>query len=129
MLHRRIVRVKSLALVALLGLASGSMLEPTVGVLRDGAVHHETAATAAAHGWVASGEHGHEDGARSPSQHQHGSRHQHGTAADHCTHAHGTAVASIVLLSFGAPIALEQHDVTYLLHTTPGAVHSPPPRA
>lgn len=81
MLHR-------LAALLMLFAVIGSQVESMVGVLRDGAVHHESQATAAAHSLqtLATGEHGHEDD--SSSEHSHDSGHQHGTSADHCTHQH-----------------------------------------
>lgn len=70
-----------------------SATESVLGELRDGEVHHESSATAAAHGLHASGEHGHEDGPSpghpADSGHRHGPGHHHGTGADHCTHQHG----------------------------------------
>lgn len=83
MVFRRLI-----ALLLLL-VMTGSMVEPVVGVLRDGVVHHETAASAAVHAAQAAGDHGHEEGP--PYDHQHGRHHQHGTGADHCTHQHGLA--------------------------------------
>lgn len=65
-----------------------SSAEAVVGAVRDGSVHHEDTASAAAHASQSRGEHEHEDA--SP----HGPRHSHGTAADHCTHQHGTAVTT-----------------------------------
>ena len=80
-LLRRMVALLSLVLMV------GSLSEPAVGALRDGVVHHESAATAAAHGDRFAGDHGHEDGV--PSTHTHDRGHLHGTGADHCTHQHG----------------------------------------
>lgn len=79
-------------LIALLAFVvmAGSIAEPALGVLRDGAVHHETAASAAGHADRARGDHGHEDG--NPAGHQHDPDHRHGTGADHCTHQHGLAL-------------------------------------
>lgn len=79
-----------LALVLLL-LGAASSLESVVGELRDGAVHHESAATAAFHAPEARGDHGHEDGSL-PGNHRHSQGHEHGTGSDHCTHQHGTAL-------------------------------------
>ncbi|HEX8431563.1 MAG TPA: hypothetical protein VF625_09755 [Longimicrobium sp.] len=79
-------------LVAMFVLLSilGSNVEAVEGMLRDGEVHHEPGALAAAHSG-AGGEHGHEDGPLSDHS-KHGGGHQHGTGADHCTHQHGTAL-------------------------------------
>ena len=87
--------------IALLILTPASATEAVVGVLRDGAVHHESAATAAAHRDAGpQGDHGREDSAPS---------HQHGTPADHCTHAHGTALANRVFsLAFATSITAQR---------------------
>lgn len=68
----------------------GSGAEAVEGMLRDGEVHHESGALAAAHAGLG-GEHGHEDGPLSDHS-EHGTGHQHGTNTDHCTHQHGTAL-------------------------------------
>ncbi len=79
-----------LALVLLL-VTAASALESVRGELRDGAVHHESAATAAFHALDAQGDHGHEDGSL-PGSHRHSRGHEHGTNSDHCTHQHGPAM-------------------------------------
>lgn len=78
--------------IVLLFATLGSFVEPLLGELRDGETHHETSVAAADHASRARGDHGHED-AGAPS-HEHGGEHRHGTQADHCTHQHGTAVAT-----------------------------------
>jgi hypothetical protein len=86
--------VRKLVSVLLLVLFQASSLEAVVGLARDGAVHHETVAQAAAHAELAEpgdAEHGHEAASEAPDA-EHGPDHQHGTGADHCTHAHGTAL-------------------------------------
>ena len=77
-----LVITTSAALLMLFTIAF-SQTETVMGLLRDGVVHHESAAAAAVHALAAEGEHGHEDGA------PHGPNHEHGTPADHCTHQHG----------------------------------------
>lgn len=86
-----------LALVLLYATAV-SLVEPALGELRDGEIHHESTAAALAHAQVADGDHGHEH-AGSPA-HDHGGEHQHGTALDHCTHQHGPAAPAEGALPF-----------------------------
>lgn len=75
--------------------------ETVFGEVRDGAVHHESAAEAIEHSESGQGEHGHEDAG------EHGPEHQHGTSVDHCTHTHSASLPTqheftfVVLLSFG----------------------------
>ena len=78
--------LKRLAAVLMLFTVAFSNAETVMGVLRDGTVHHESNAVAAAHALAHTGEHGHED------QAPHGPKHEHGTPADHCTHQHGAQV-------------------------------------
>ena len=84
--------------IALLILAPAFAVEPVYGVVRDGAVHHESAATAATHRDAGPQDrHGHEDPVPT---------HQHGTPADHCTHAHGVAcMETPAALSFGSVLS------------------------
>ena len=86
-----------LALVLLYATAV-SLVEPALGELRDGEIHHESTAAALAHAQFADGDHGHED-AGTPA-HEHGREHQHGTATDHCTHQHGPAAPAEGALPF-----------------------------
>lgn len=72
------------ALIMLL-LIANSFLEAVVGVVRDGAVHHESAALAAAHAQHFAGDHSHEDSVPTGERYREGS-HEHGTASDYCTH-------------------------------------------
>ncbi|MEQ1854947.1 MAG: hypothetical protein ABL963_00665 [Longimicrobiales bacterium] len=81
---------RSIALALLLGY-SASAAEAAVGVLRDGAVHHESAAAAVIHQETHQGDHGHEDPGAGA---EHGSDHRHGTSSDHCTHVHGVGLPS-----------------------------------
>jgi hypothetical protein len=96
-----------LALVLLYATAV-SLVEPVLGELRDGEIHHESAAAALTHAQFADGDHGHED-AGTPA-HEHGREHRHGTSADHCTHQHGTAAPATVTLPF--VLATAVHSAT-----------------
>jgi ABC-type nickel/cobalt efflux system permease component RcnA len=88
-----------IALILLI-FSTATSLEAVVGQVRDGEVHHETAARATQHAARTTGEHGHEHGMSAQSQdrdasgEEHGPKHQHGTGADHCTHAHGPALSA-----------------------------------
>jgi len=118
------------AALALVILLIGSIGEPAVGSLRDGVVHHESPASAAAHRVSASGDHGHEDQApAAEAGHQHGAQHEHGTAADHCTHAHGIGLPSFVVLHVAARVSAlgDEPALRWLDHPT--TTLSPPPRA
>ena len=88
-------------------LLTASNVETVLGVLRDGEVHHESSATAAAHAMQGQGEHGHEDGRPQGPEHEHGPQHEHGTPADHCTHQHGnlttTQAPTLAILAFTIP--------------------------
>lgn len=98
-----------IALCVLL-LTTASNLEVVVGMLRDGRVHHEDAATALVHAESGPGEHGHED-ASAPANHRHGKGHEHGTSGDHCTHVHGVAlVGSFSFLLLGGEAGVEYAD-------------------
>lgn len=70
-----------------------SSLEAVAGVVRDGAVHHETNAAALSHAVDAAGEHGHES-VEEGSQQEHGPEHRHGTSSDHCTHTHTSGLTA-----------------------------------
>jgi hypothetical protein len=88
----RVLKLTALAMLLATGFAA---LEPVVGLLRDGELHHEAVAEAAQHAsrqaGVPTGEHGHEPSSDTP-DHPHGPGHQHGTSADHCTHVHSVAL-------------------------------------
>lgn len=111
MLRRRSHIRRYVAAAALLGVGFGAF-EPAVGLARDAAIHHEGAIEAAAHAATQNGEHGHEHalegGAESDS---HGPEHQHGTSADHCTHAHGAAMTTVMS---GFSTVVESHRVDRL---------------
>jgi hypothetical protein len=126
-------RAIALTLLALMALTS---VESAEGLVRDGEVHHESSATAAAHASDLSGEHGHEDVEPSSqpeeegSAPQHGPDHQHGTGADHCTHAHGPAI-SIAGTSMHVAI-LRASDLPVIFKTPADHIRTPrhePPRA
>lgn len=86
-----------IALFMLLSITFSSA-ETVIGVLRDGAIHHESSAEAGNHALRSLGEHGHEDSS------SHGPDHKHGTPADHCTHQHGTLLTETrVALIVGLP--------------------------
>ena len=85
----------AIALALLLGY-SASTAEATVGVLRDGAVHHESEVAAVIHQEAHQGDHGHEDPGAGA---EHGSDHRHGTSSDHCTHVHGIGLPSACALA------------------------------
>jgi hypothetical protein len=87
----------------LLVLTTASPMEAVAGELRDGEIHHETSAEASRHAATSMGDHGHEHGrAFDDESHDHaadeddpeGTEHRHGTGSDHCTHAHGPALAA-----------------------------------
>lgn len=123
------MRLKSLVALVLLTSFAASSLEAVTGLMRDGAVHHETTAAAATHAAGATGEHGHESVEEGPEQ-DHGPDHRHGTGSDHCTHTHGSALTASPLqltwTTFAGPTAQPSlpaptdHQVRPLLH---------PPRA
>lgn len=94
-----------------------SLFEVGVGLARDGAVHHESTATAVSHATQAQGqgEHGHETGEDSPDS-EHGPDHQHGTSSDHCTHAHGSALTAATTW---APAAVELASLPATSFPTP----------
>lgn len=117
MLHR-------LAAVLMLFTIAFSQTETVMGLLRDGGVHHESAAAAAVHSEYGQGEHGHEDGA------PHGPEHEHGTPADHCTHQHGNLFTPkspvLAILSYTIPQVFLEPPLWFDRFSEP-AFH--PPRA
>lgn len=110
--------------VALLLLMSftASSLEAVAGVVRDGAVHHETSAAAVSHAVEAAGEHGHESVAEGSDQ-EHGPDHRHGTGADHCTHTHGSGLTA---LAVGVAWTAVESPVVALPSATPTDRTVPP---
>lgn len=97
----RPVRASVAALLLMSFLASS--FEAVAGLVRDGAVHHETVAEALSHSSDGTGEHGHEAASEAPDE-EHGPDHQHGAGADHCTHAHGTALAPAAVAALYAEV-------------------------
>lgn len=125
-----LLRSDPLALLMLVGLLVGSNIEPIVGALRDGTVHHESLVAAGTHrAGTAAAEHGHEDGALAGGRHGHGAGHQHGTAVDHCTHAHGIGAPSFVRVEFLGTVVAIAPDASPLRSTRSILTLSPPPRA
>lgn len=115
-----------IALALLVGYLASSA-EAVLGVVRDGTVHHESAAAAAVHQGASHGEHGHEDPGAGA---EHGSEHQHGTSGDHCTHAHGVSLPAICAFTVRAAIAAATEPSPPLLESGVYAVsHFRPPKA
>ena len=95
------MRLRVISLLSVCLLLTGSVLEPVVGALRDGEVHHESTVIANAHRLIdPDGTHGHEDAAESDESAPDSRDHEHGSATDHCTHVHGAAIGSTSALSF-----------------------------
>lgn len=93
------MQVKRIIAVIVLLMSAGSYFEPVLGMLRDGAVHHESPGAALAHSGAGPGEHGHEDAGNGSLQHQHDGQHQHGTQADHCAHVHGVGMTTVIVFA------------------------------
>lgn len=104
------------ALFALV-LSVGSFLEPALGLLRDGAIHHEGSAAALVHS-AGGGEHGHEDTGAPAGDHDQQGPHRHGTAADHCTHVHNLALVSSYTLQLVSGTARCEFDEQPFVHAT-----------
>lgn len=117
---------RQIQLLTLLAFATGSIVEPEIGLLRDGALHTAESATsvraapaASEAGDVPPGDPGHVPSVP----------HQHGSLADHCAHSHVlTAVTPFRLELHGAESA-PQHDpeARAVLRSSPPPLH--PPRA
>jgi len=108
---------RPLAILVLLALYA-SLFEVGVGLARDGAVHHESTATAVSHATQdqdQQGEHGHEADDEAPGT-EHGPDHEHGTSSDHCTHAHGAALTASTA---PALVSVELPDFTPTVSSTP----------
>jgi len=126
---RRLRLTHPFALVAFLALAIGSQLEPILGALRDGVVHHESVAQADMHRAAdVFGDHGHEDGAARSSEHRHGAQHEHGSGTDHCTHAHGAGLPAAVEPAVDVMVSSIESAPVHLPSTRIIEAHSPPPR-
>ena len=120
--------MRRLIALTLLVLTSASSMEAVAGVMRDGEVHHENPAVAAAHAQTSPGDHGHEDAANSD-EHRHDEGHEHGTSTDHCTHVH-----SVALLNSPPPqLAVETAELFFTENVFPPEIVSEgfahPPRA
>ena len=120
--------MRRLLALTMLILTTTSSLEAVLGVVRDGEVHHEDAAAAAAHTQHFDGDHGHEDAVPAGDNRQAGD-HEHGTASDHCTHVHAMAL----LPSFAFVILIAEASTQYseksLPHSLLSETFSRPPRA
>jgi len=125
--HHRSVLRRLLSVLALSGFLLAGVFEPAFGLLRDGQVHHETAASASTH-TSAAGEHGHEDGATQPG-HPHAPSHQHGTSSDHCTHVHGIGLTSTQPLSSSAVLVTIDQPFSWTATSAPPEADCPPPKA
>jgi hypothetical protein len=95
--------------VVLLVMTSASGAESVFGVLRDGEMHHVSAAAAVTHRNA--------DPQSGQGQEDSQPTHQHGTPADHCTHAHGVAIINPAFhFSAGTSIST-QHLADPAIHT------------
>lgn len=105
--------------------------ESQFGVLRDGAVHHENAATAVVHHEALhlNGDHGHER--VSPPADSNGTQgHSHGSSTDHCTHHHDTGVLTSPAWNAGCVrFVLTPSNEPVLPIGPPLQVPTEPPRA
>lgn len=119
-----------IALALLVGYFASSA-EAVLGVVRDGSVHHESAAAAAIHQGEHQveyrGEHGHEDSGVGA---EHDAEHQHGTSSDHCTHAHGMSLPAFCAFAVPSPLAAAAEPTPPLLESgVYTALHFRPPKA
>ena len=119
--------MRRLIALALLLFTTASSLEAVVGVMRDGEVHHEGSATAAAHAELSAGDHGHEDVSSPANDHEHGEGHEHGTSSDHCTHMHGVALASAFGFALFAASSVSRTTDTefHIQRVAPTLTHPP----
>ncbi|MDZ7779589.1 MAG: hypothetical protein U5R14_06570 [Gemmatimonadota bacterium] len=124
--------MRRLLVVIMLVVFHTSVLEVGVGLARDGAVHHETTATAVSHtthGQDQPGEHGHETGEPDGTEDQ-GPDHRHGTSTDHCTHVHGPGLPPAALAALGV---IEVGSSVHTAVSTPSnyvpVLFTHPPRA
>ena len=124
-LRRRVVR--RAAFVLLLAIM-GFTLEPVVGVVRDGDVHHETAAEAATHSGLATAGHAHEQNDSQTSEDSE-SDHEHGSNADHCTHAHGIAHPAMPSFDFFAAMTWLEISFSQASQSLTPTSATPPPNA
>jgi len=123
---RALARWRSLlGLLLLLGYGLSSA-EVVLGELRDGEVHHESAAAALDHTQSSQGEHGHEDPGSNP---QHGSEHEHGTSGDHCTHTHSAGLLTHLDFTLVAGTVSTLESATLIRSDTSVGSLFHPPRA
>lgn len=123
--------MKKLVSFALLFTLFWANAESQFGVLRDGAVHHEDAVTAAVHHEALqfNGDHGHEL-ASSPADSDGTPDHSHGSSTDHCTHQHDTGVLTLPTWNTGSTwYALVPLSEPVLPLDQPLKVPTEPPRA
>jgi hypothetical protein len=103
--------------------STAATAEAVVGVVRDRAVHHQHAVTAAAHATS-----GQTDVPPSPDERPE-NRHDHDTGSDHCTHVHGVAL----IPSPSLPVPGRESTIDFAdppsRWTVPSDVISEPPRA
>lgn len=125
--HHRSVLRRLLSVLALSGFLLAGVFEPAFGLLRDGQVHHETAASASTHTSTA-GEHGHEDGGTQPG-HPHGPSHQHGTSSDHCTHGHSVGLPSAQPIASSVVTATPDQPCSWTATSAPPEADCPPPKS
>ncbi|MCL7937884.1 MAG: hypothetical protein M8844_06970 [marine benthic group bacterium] len=124
-LRSKVVRRIALLLLAIVMV---SALEPVVGLARDGAVHHETAAEAATHAGLANAAHAHETGeSASPTDADGG--HEHGSPSDHCTHMHGIACPALPSFGHFSTTCFVEADLTRPVHSFLPTSATPPPNA
>lgn len=126
-LRTRVIR-KSAFVVLLLATVMGFTVEPVVGTVRDGDVHHETALEAASHFSLAAADHSHEQ-SELPAPADSDGGHEHGSNSDHCTHAHG--MAHPTMLSFELFTTSTRVEASYFqpVHSVPSTCATPPPNA
>lgn len=127
MVTRHSTRTRLWSVLTLLAFVVGGAVEPVLGQMWDGQVHHETASQASIHfSSSASGEHGHEDGGLTLSRQNHTPGHQHGTGGDHCTHVHGQGIATSISLEL-SPSLPPVYQQFQPAATSPGQSDIPPP--
>lgn len=131
----RVVRKFSLVLLAAVMV---SAVEPVVGLARDGAVHHETAAEAATHNGLANADHAHEtddaaetdvEQTEAPLPSDSDERHEHGSNADHCTHMHGIACPALPVFEHFSTVTWLEDPGTRPVRSHLPTSSTPPPNA
>lgn len=124
--HQQACWLRRTAALALLLAYVASTGEATIGLLRDGSVHHESAISAAVHQETSQGDHGHEDPGVGA---EHGDDHQHGTSGDHCTHTHGMGVPAASDFTVFAEIGVAELTATFGASGSFPSFHFRPPKA